>query len=146
MKRISRTMIVMVVLVFVVSTATPAANDSAWRLMDASSARAQRTRAGITIGAAVMLPNGCYEAAVRPSPKVGNQQQYLVETRMKPSDIGKMCAMVIVPTTARGSFPMARIPTRIKVEARNKTFDVPVGRSTLQGWPSPRPSARPAGT
>lgn len=130
MKIVSHTMIAVVALALMMSIAAPAANDSTWRLIDASSARAQRTRAGITISATVMLPNGCYEVAVQPSPRLTNPQEYLVETRLRPSDAGKMCAMVIVPATARGSFLMVRVPRRVKVEAKNKTFDVPVERGT----------------
>ena len=107
-------------------TGVAAASVSPWQLTAASSVHATRTRSGLTVTASVDLANPCYEAAIRRSRHTA-VAEYLVVTRVKDADIGKICAMVIVPTVASGSFVVPHVPLRIVVIARNRRFVVQVG-------------------
>jgi hypothetical protein len=106
-------------------TATSLAADSSWSLNPASNVHAYRASPGIRISASVELPNNCYEAAVHQV----SPSHYRIERRLKPADVGKMCTMMIVMASVQGSFLMHRFPKNISVEARNKTFVVPVPSS-----------------
>lgn len=118
-----------VLAVFVCSVTLAVAAPSPWHITAASKVQAVRSKSGIVITANVELANSCYEAAVQKSLLAIYPAQYIVVTRVKPSDVGKFCAMVVVPSVARGSFIMHTVPAKVTVHAKNKAFIVPVETS-----------------
>jgi hypothetical protein len=118
-------------LLLLIGFATPvnAASKNSWQMTAASAVHAKRTKSGISISANVLLANACYEAAVQRSPLRILPEQYQVVTRVKPSDVGKVCTMVVVPSVAHGSFIMHAPPDIVTVHATNKTFAVKVENS-----------------
>lgn len=109
------------------SAGVQAATSNEWRMTAASSVEASQTKSGIAISANVELQNTCYEASIIKFNSTAPPQQYQVVTRVKPEDVGKMCAMVVVPGIAHGSFIiMHNVPTMVTVRATNKVFTVPV--------------------
>jgi hypothetical protein len=98
-----------------------------WHISAANGVFAYRTTSGISISASVELANSCYEASIIKFRSKILLTQYQVVTRVKPEDRGKICAMVVVPGVANGSFVITRdAPTSVVVHATNETFMVPV--------------------
>lgn len=114
---------------FLAATIPAAAMGNAWHVTAASNVRAARAPSGLSISADVQLADPCYEARIIVYPKKTPRAEYQVVTRIKPADAGKMCAMVIVPSEARGYFRMDRVPKTVTVHALNRTFTVRVGAS-----------------
>lgn len=105
------------------------ASENGWHMTAASTVQAVRTKSGISIDANVELANACYEASITAYPSGVVPAEYQVVTRVKPKDVGRLCAMVIVPGLAQGSFIMDKVPNTVTVHATNKTFTVPVETS-----------------